>query len=94
MAACRVAPGRPRVQDEIQPLVVRAAPEKRGWGYRRIQAALANRGHEAARGAIANILKERGLEPTLERNRKTTWKEFRSRCGQRRTVLLRVLPTS
>ena len=72
------SPGRPRVQDEIQPLVVRAAPEKRGWGYRRIQAALANRGHEAARGAIANILKERGLEPALERNRKTTWKEFRS----------------
>jgi len=28
---------------------------------------------------IANILKEHGLEPAPERNRKTTWKEFLSR---------------
>jgi hypothetical protein len=37
---------------------------------------LANLGHEVARGAIANILKERGLEPATERNRKTTGREF------------------
>jgi len=40
---------------------------------------LANPGHEVARGAIANILKEHGLEPAPARNRKTTWKEFPSR---------------
>ena len=32
-----------------------------------------------ARGTIANILKEHGLEPAPERERKTTWKEFLSR---------------
>src|SRR5215831_20260568 len=48
-------------------------------GYRRIQGALANLGHEVGRGTIANILKEHGLEPAPERERKTTWKEFLSR---------------
>jgi putative transposase len=71
-------PGRPRVQDKIQQLVVRMASENRDWGYRRIQGALANLGYEVARGTIANILKEHGLEPAPERNRKTTWKEFLS----------------
>ena len=72
-------PGRPRTPNEIQQLVVRMATENRDWGYRRIQGALANWGHEVARTTIANILKEHGLEPAPERNRKTTWKEFLSR---------------
>jgi putative transposase len=55
------------------------ATENRDWGYRRIQGALANLGHEVARSTIANILKEHGLEPASERERKTTWKEFLSR---------------
>src|SRR5215813_6587946 len=70
--------GRPRSRDEIERLVVRMATENRDWGYRRIQGALANLGHEVARGTIANILKEHGLEPAPERNRKTTWKQFLS----------------
>jgi transposase InsO family protein len=72
-------PGRPRVIEEIQRLVIRMARENRDWGYRRIQGALANLGHEVAHGTIANILKEHGLEPSPERERKTTWKEFLSR---------------
>src|ERR1035441_7185283 len=72
-------PGRPRTRDKIEHLVVRLATENRDWGYRRIQGALAKLGHEAARGTIANILQEHGLEPAPERNRKTTWKEFLSR---------------
>src|SRR6516165_2888476 len=48
-------PGRPRVLEEIQRLVIRMATENRDWGYRRIQGALANLGHEVARGTIANL---------------------------------------
>jgi len=69
-------PGRPRTRDEIERLVVRMATENRDWGYRRIQGALANLGHEVGHSTIANILKEHGLEPAPERKRKTTWKEF------------------
>ena len=63
-------------------MVVRVATENRDWGYRRIQGALANLGHEVARGTIANVLQVHGLEPAQERNRKTTWKEFLSRHGE------------
>jgi putative transposase len=72
-------PGRPRTAVEIEILVVRMAQENRDWGYRRIQGALENLGHILSHGTIANILKQHGIEPAPERNRKTTWKEFLSR---------------
>ena len=72
------APGRPRTAAEIETLVVRMAEENRDWGYRRIEGALSNLGHELARSTIAQILERHGLEPAPERVRKTTWKEFLS----------------
>ena len=71
--------GRPRTAAEIETLVVRMAEENRDWGYRRIEGALSNLGHELARSTIAQILERHGLEPAPERVRKTTWKEFLSR---------------
>jgi hypothetical protein len=71
--------GRPRTAREIEALVVRLAEENRDWGYRRIQGALSNVGHEVARSTIAEILERRGIEPAPERSRKTTWKEFLTR---------------
>src|SRR5678815_5900665 len=47
-------PGRPRTADEIETLVIRMAEENQNWGYRRIQSALFNLGHEIARSTIAN----------------------------------------
>jgi len=72
-------PGRPRTAGEIEALVVRMAKENRDWGYRRILGALSNLGYPIARGTVANILKQHGIEPAPERKRKTTWKEFLSR---------------
>jgi transposase InsO family protein len=72
-------PGRPPKAREMGALIVRLAEENRDWGYRRIQGALANLGHEIARSTIAAILDRHGLEPAPERNRKTTWKEFLTR---------------
>ena len=69
-------PGRRRTAKDLAALVVRMAEENRGWGYRRIQGALANLGHMLAHNTIANILKRHGIEPAPERERKTTWKEF------------------
>jgi hypothetical protein len=68
--------GRPPTAEELRDLVVRMAEENRGWGYTRIRGALANLGHEIGRGTIADILKQAGLEPAPERERKTTWAEF------------------
>jgi hypothetical protein len=72
-------PGRPRIAGEIELLVVGMAEENRDWGYRRIQGALFNLGHELARSTIAEILKRHGIKPAPERSRKTTWKEFLTR---------------
>ena len=51
------------------------APENRAWGDTRIRGALGNLGHQIARGTIANVRKERGLEPAPERKKRTTWRE-------------------
>ena len=74
--------GRPQTAAEIAALVTRMAEENRGWGYRRIQGALANLGHRLAHNTIADIQRRHGIEPAPERSRKTTWKEFLDRHWQ------------
>ena len=69
-------PGRPRTAADIENMIVQMAGENRDWGYRRIQGALSNLGHEVARSTIADILGRHGIEPAPERSRKTTWREF------------------
>jgi transposase InsO family protein len=72
-------PGRRRKGGEIETLIVRMSEDNRDWGYRRIQGALSNLGHEIARSTIAAILERHGIEPAPERRQKTTWKEFLTR---------------
>jgi Integrase core domain len=67
-------PGRPRVLPEIRRLVVRMATENPTWGYTRIQGALKNLGHHAARSTVATILKQQGVPPSGERP--TSWQTF------------------
>jgi len=71
--------GRPRTTPAIETMVVRIAEENRGWGYDRIQGAMANLGHVLSPSGIAKILKRHGIEPAPERVKKTTWKEFMDR---------------
>jgi putative transposase len=49
-------------------------PTIRTWGYTRIQGALKNIGHRAARSTIATILKQQGIPPSGERP--TSWHTF------------------
>lgn len=72
-----------RIDDHYRPGVCKprnrsaASRANRLWGYRRIQGALSNLGHEIARSTIAAILQRHGIEPAPERSRKTSWwKEF------------------
>ena len=71
----RRGPGRPRVLDTIRRLIVRMAPENREWGDTRSRGARGNLGPQVARGTLANVRKERGLEPAPDRTKRTTWRE-------------------
>ena len=72
----RRSPGRPRIREELVALVVRMAKENRGWGYTRIQGAMANLGHKLGRGTIGRILKDHGIEPAPERGKGMSWSVF------------------
>ena len=72
----RRGPGRPGIMREISQLIVRMAVDNPGWGYTRIQGALANLGHKVGRGTIANVLKANGVEPAPERGKRMSWAKF------------------
>ena len=69
-------PGRPRVKETIQELVVRMAKENVSWGYGRIQGALENLRHTVSRSTIARILKEHGIEAAPQRRKGMSWATF------------------
>ena len=72
----RQSPGRPKIDEELEGLVVCLAQENRSWGYDRIVGALANLGYTISDQTIGNILKRHGIPPALEREKTTTWNEF------------------
>src|SRR5207245_2511019 len=72
----RAYPGQPRVESEMEELVVRLARENSGWGYDRIVGALANLGHHLSDqrwatscGATTSQRHRNGVQTT-------TWKDF------------------
>ena len=69
-------PGRPRIDSEIEKLVVRMARENSGWGYDRIVGAMANLGHTLSDQTVGNILQRHGIPPAPKRLRTTTWADF------------------
>ena len=69
-------PGRPVTAVDTRELILKMARENRSWGYTRLQGALANLRHEIGRGTIAKVLKEAGLDPSPDRRKGMTWKEF------------------
>ena len=73
----RNGPGRPRVDKEIEQLVVRMAEENPTWGYRRIQGALANLGHTIDKITVRNILRRHHIDPAPKRRQAgMSWSQF------------------
>jgi putative transposase len=72
----RQSPGRPKIDEELEMLIVRLARENRSWGYDRIVGALANLSYTVSDQTVGNILQRYGIPPAPERKRTTTWKEF------------------
>ena len=61
--------------DTIRRRIVRMAPENREGGDTRSRGARGHLGQQVARGPLANVRKERGLEPAPERKTRRTWRE-------------------
>ena len=68
--------GRPRIDQEIEDVVVRMARENRSWGYDRIVGAIANLGSTISDQTVGNILKRHGIPPAPQRQQTVTWREF------------------
>jgi transposase InsO family protein len=52
------------------------ARENPGWGYDRIQGALANLGHLISNTCVGSLLNAQGVDPAPDRKRQSTWKSF------------------
>jgi transposase InsO family protein len=72
----RRCPGRPRIDSEVEQLVLRMANENLDWGCDRIVGAMANLGYTLSDQTVGNILQRHGIPPAPERKRTTTWAEF------------------
>ncbi len=76
--SARRGPGRPPVILLLRRLVVRMALENPLWGYDRIEGEIRKLGHRLAPTTVRNILKANGIEPSPERRKRTTWRQFLS----------------
>ena len=72
----RSYPGRPRIDPQIEKLIVDIARANPTWGYDRIQGALANLGHRISDQTVGNVLKRNGLPPAPTRSKNTSWADF------------------
>jgi hypothetical protein len=69
-------PVRPRVDQEIEALILRMAKENPDWGNDRIVGALANLGHQVSDQTVGNILLRNGIRPAPIRQSRTAWHDF------------------
>jgi putative transposase len=72
----RRSPGRPKINEELEALVVRIAQENRSWGYARNVGALQHLGYTMSDQTVGNILKRHGIPPAPDRKTTTTWNAF------------------
>ncbi len=68
--------GRPRIDEEMESLVVGMAKENPSWGYDRIVGAVANLGHKLSDQTVGNILRRHDVPPAPKRKHTTSWKDF------------------
>ncbi len=68
--------GRPRIDHELEALVIRFVEENPCWGYDRIVGALSNLGYKVSDQTVGNILKRNGIPPVPSRTQDTTWATF------------------
>lgn len=70
------APGRGRISEELEQLIIQIARKNKTWGSRRIKGQLKYLGHNISHTTIDNVLKRNGYDASPDRGRKTRWSEF------------------
>jgi transposase InsO family protein len=69
--------GRPKTPEEIASLIVNIALDNPSWGYIRIAGAIRNLGIKISGSTVANILKEKGINPSGDRKHSgMSWADF------------------
>src|SRR5579863_556773 len=76
MAPKHQYPGRPRLDEKLEALIVRMARENSGWGYDQIVGALANLGFTVSDQTVGNVLRRHGIAPAPQRGRTMSWRDF------------------
>jgi transposase InsO family protein len=68
--------GRPRVDSELEKLVIKLIQENPTWGSNRIVGALDNLGFTVSDSTVDNIRLCNGFDPAPLRRKNTTWRQF------------------
>jgi putative transposase len=83
--------GRPRIDTEMEKLVVKTAKENPSWGYDRIVGAMSNLGYKLSDQTVGNILDRHDVSPAPQRKHPMNWKDFivslRQGCMTRNRVI-------
>ncbi|PVX27043.1 MAG: hypothetical protein CW716_04340 [Candidatus Bathyarchaeum sp.] len=69
-------PGRKRITEELEQLIIQLARKNKTWGSRRTKGTLKYLGYTVCHTTIDKILKRNGYDPSPDRARKTRWSEF------------------
>jgi putative transposase len=69
-------PGRKRISEELEKLIIQIARKNKTWGSRRIKGQLKYLGHNICHTTIDNVLKRNGYPSGPDRARQTRWSEF------------------
>jgi transposase len=72
----RKRPGRPRVDEEVEKLVLRMVDENPAWDYDRIVGALDNLGYKISDETVGDILRRNGIPPSPRRRPEIPWSDF------------------
>ena len=67
--------GRPRLEPDLEALIIRLAHENPRMGYDKIQGELLKLGYEVDRSTVRNVMRQHHLPPAPERGR-SSWRTF------------------
>ena len=72
-------PGRPRLDPDLESLIVNMAKENPRFGYGKLQGELKKLGFKLSQNSVKHVLQRHGLPPALERSKDgTSWQTFLS----------------